>query len=53
MGSKEEEENYKVETYIQTFHDGKKRIVVDLFKTTKVKVKSFYINIKPEEFYKT
>ena len=45
-------ENYKIETYIQTLNNGKKRIVVELFKTTKVKVKSFFIPIKPEEFYK-
>lgn len=45
-------EDYKVETYIQTLHGGKRRIVVDLFKTTKTKVKSYYIDIKPEEFNK-
>ena len=45
-------EDFKVETYIQTLLSGKKRIVVNLFKTTKKLVKSFYLVIKEEEFYK-
>ena len=44
-------EDYKVETYIQTLHGGDKRIVVNLFKTTKRLVKRFYLDIKPEEFF--
>lgn len=44
-------EEYEVETYIQTLHGGDKRIVVNLFKTTKKLVKRFYLNIKPEEFF--
>lgn len=48
MAKKEE---YEIETYIQTLLGGDRRIVVNLFKTTKVKVKSYYIPIKPEEFY--
>jgi len=43
---------YKIETYIQTLLGGEKRIMVELFKTTKIKVKSYTIPIKPEEFYK-
>ena len=44
-------EEYNHETYIQTLHGGEKRLVINLYKTTKVKIKSYYIDIKPEEFY--
>jgi len=44
-------QDYEIETYVQTLHNGEKRIVVSLFQTTKTKVKEYFIKIKPEEFY--
>jgi hypothetical protein len=40
---------YKIESYIQTPVNGKKRVVVNLFKVSKEKVKSWYLDFDEEE----